>query len=71
VGDSYDNALAESVNGLFKAELVRRHGPWRDQEHLERWIMEWVDWYNNRRPHSWCGDVPPAEYEALLYSGQS
>jgi len=71
VGDSYDNALAESINGLFKAELIRRHGPWRDVEHLERSIMDWVDWYNNRRLHSWCGDVPPAEYEATYYSGQN
>jgi putative transposase len=71
VGDSYDNALAESVNGLFKAELIRRHGPWRDVDHLSLSIMEWVDWHNNRRLHSWCGDVPPAEYEAMYYSGQS
>jgi putative transposase len=70
VGDSYDNALAESVNGLFKAELIRRHGPWRDLAHLERSIMDWVDWYNNRRLHSWCGDVPPAEYEATYNSGE-
>jgi putative transposase len=71
VGDSYDNALAETVNGLFKAELIRRHGPWRDRTHLERSIMDWVDWYNNRRIHSWCGDAPPAEYEATYYNGQS
>jgi putative transposase len=62
--------LAESVNGLFKAELIRRHGPCRDLEHLERSIMDWVDWYNNRRLHSWCGDVPPAEYEASYYNGR-
>jgi Transposase and inactivated derivatives len=70
VGDSYDNALAESVNGLFKAELIRRHGPWRDLEHLEQSIMDWVDWYNNRRLHSWCGAIPPAEYEASYHSGR-
>jgi transposase InsO family protein len=70
VGDSYDNALAETVNGLFKAELVRRHGPWRDLHHLELSIMEWVDWYNQRRLHSWCGNIPPAEYEAMYYNGQ-
>jgi len=71
VGDSYDNALAETVNGLFKAELIRRHGPWRDLHHLELAILEWVDWYNNRRIHGWCGDVPPAEYEATYYNGRT
>jgi putative transposase len=64
VGDSYDNALAETVIGLYKAELVRRHGPWRTLEHLELSTLEWVDWYNHRRLHSWCGNIPPAEYEA-------
>jgi putative transposase len=64
VGDSYDNALAETVIGLYKAELVRRHGPWRTLEHLELSTLEWVDWYNHRRLHSWCGHIPPAEYEA-------
>ena len=71
VGDSYDNALAESVNGLFKAELIRRHGPFRDVDHLTRSIMDWVDWYNNRRLHSWCEYVPPAEFEAMYYNGRS
>lgn len=64
LGDSYDNALAETVIGLYKTELVRRHGPWRTLEHLELSTLEWVDWYNTRRLHSWCGNVPPAEYEA-------
>ena len=64
VGDSYDNALAETVIGLYKTELVRRHGPWRSLEHLELSTLEWVDWYNHRRLHSWCGNIPPAEYEA-------
>lgn len=68
VGDSYDNALAESVIGLYKAELVRRHGPWRNCEHLELATLEWVDWYNQRRLHSWCGNIPPAEYEAIYYN---
>jgi putative transposase len=70
VGDSYDNALAETVIGLYKAELVRRHGPWRTLEHLELSTLEWVDWYNNRRLHSWCGNVPPAEYESSYYAQQ-
>ena len=64
VGDSYDNALAETVIGLYKTELVRRHGPWRNLEHLEVATMEWIDWYNQRRLHSWCANIPPAEYEA-------
>lgn len=68
VGDSYDNALAETVNGLYKTELIRRHGPWRNLEHLELATLEWIDWYNNRRLHSWCGDRPPAEYEAIYYN---
>jgi transposase InsO family protein len=68
VGDSYDNALAETVIGLYKAELVRRHGPWRTIEQLELATLEWVDWYNQRRLHSWCGHIPPAEYEAIYYN---
>jgi putative transposase len=68
VGDSYDNALAETVIGLYKAELVRRHGPWRSVEQLELATLEWVDWYNQRRLHSWCGHIPPAEYEAIYYN---
>jgi putative transposase len=67
VGDSYDNALAESVIGLFKTELHRRHGPWRNLDHLELAILEWVDWFNHRRLHREIGDVPPAEYEATHY----
>ena len=68
VGDSYDNALAETVVGLYKAELVRLHGPWRDLRHLELATLEWVHWYNNRRIHGWCGNIPPAEYEAIYYN---
>ena len=63
-GDSYDNALAETVNGLFKTELIRRRGPWRSLEHVELATAEWVDWWNHTRLHSAIGDVPPAEYEA-------
>lgn len=62
-GDSYDNALAESVNALYKAELVRRRGPWRGLEDLEFATLEWVDWFNNRRLLSVIGYVPPVEYE--------
>ena len=63
-GDSYDNALAESVNGLYKTELVRKQGPWRGLEDLEFATLKWVDWYNHRRLFSALGYVPPAEYEA-------
>ena len=63
-GDSYDNAMAESVIGLYKTELVRRKGPWRNLEDLEFATLEWVDWFNNRRLFSAIGYVPPVEYEA-------
>ena len=65
-GDSYDNALAESVIGLYKAELVRRKGSWRGLDDLEYATLEWVDWFNHRRLFSAIGYVPPAEYEAAL-----
>ncbi|MFC3480600.1 IS3 family transposase [Kocuria carniphila] len=64
-GDSYDNAMAEALNSLFKAELVRNHGPWRDVSHVEVAIAEWVDWYNHRRLHGEIGHVPPVEFEAV------
>jgi putative transposase len=67
VGDSYDNALAESVIGLFKTELIRRQGPWRTLDDLEIAVLEWVDWYNNRRLHSAIGHVPPADAEDHYY----
>lgn len=68
IGDSYDNALAESVNGLYKTELIRRRGPWRHAEHVELETLAWVDWFNNRRLHSELGDIPPTEFEALHYA---
>lgn len=64
-GDSYDNAMAEAFNSLFKAELVRNRGPWRGLDDLEMATVEYIDWYNNRRLHGELGHVPPAEYEAL------
>jgi putative transposase len=67
-GDSYDNALAETVNGLYKAELINRRGPWRSIEQVELATSEWVHWWNTRRLHSACGDVPPAEYEAAYWA---
>ncbi|MDZ5446384.1 IS3 family transposase [Micromonospora sp. 4G57] len=65
VGDSYDNAMAEAFNSLFKAELVRNKGPWRGLDDLEIATVEYIDWYNDRRLHGELGHVPPAEYEAL------
>ena len=66
-GDSFDNAAAESLNGLYKTELIRRQGPWRSLDDVELATLEWVDWYNNRRLHSACNDVPPAEHEQRHY----
>jgi putative transposase len=66
-GDSYDNALAESVIGLFKAEVIRRKGPWRSLEAVEFATLTWVDWFNHRRLLGPIGYVPPAEYEARYY----
>jgi putative transposase len=66
-GDSYDNALAESFNGLFKAELIRHQGPWRGIEDVEHATLDYVDWFNRRRLHGELGMVPPAEYEAIYY----
>ena len=70
VGDSYDNALAESVNGLFKTEVIRRRGPWRNIDEVEFAVLEWVDWFNNRRLLEPIGWVPPAEFEAAYYQRQ-
>ena len=64
---SYDNVLAETVNGLYKTELIHRRGPWRTLDHLEVETAKWVDWWNNRRLHGFCGDIPPAEYEENYY----
>jgi transposase InsO family protein len=61
VGDSYDNALAETVIGLFKTEVIHRRGPWRSVEAVEFATLEWVDWYNNRRLLESIGSIPPAE----------
>ena len=66
-GDSSDNALAESVIGLFKTEVIRRRGPWRTLEAVEFATLEWVDWFNHRRLLGPLGHVPPAEYEARYY----
>lgn len=74
VGDSYDNALAETVNGYYKAELVRgpaRSGPWKTVEDLELATLGWVHWHNTQRLHGYLGDVPPVEYENTFYAVQA
>jgi transposase InsO family protein len=68
VGDSYDNSLAESTIGLFKTELIRRHGPWCTLDEVELATLGWVDWFNHRRLHGEIGDLPPAEFEAAHYT---
>ena len=68
VGDSYDNALAETINGVFKAEVIHRRGPWRSFEVVEYATLEWVDWFNNRRLLEPIGNIPPAEVEANFYA---
>jgi len=67
VGDSYDNALAETINGLFKAEVIWSRGPWKNLEAVEYATLEWVDWFNNRRLLEPIGDIPPAEFEQAYY----
>lgn len=68
VGDSFDNALAETINGLYKAEVIHRRGPWRSFEAVEFATLEWVDWFNHRRLLEPIGNVPPAEAEARYYA---
>lgn len=68
VGDSYDNALAETINGLFKTEVIHRRGPWRNLEAVEFATLAWVDWFNNRRLLEPIGNIPPAEYEMLYWT---
>ena len=70
VGDSYDNALAETINGLYKAEVIHRRAPWRSLEAVEFATLEWVHWFNNRRLLSSIGNMPPAEAEACYYASR-
>ena len=70
VGDSYDNALAETINGLYKTEVIRRRGPWKNIEAIEYATFEWVDCFNNRRLLEPIGNVPPAEFEMSYYQQQ-
>lgn len=68
VGESYDNALAETINGLYKAEVIHRRGPWRSFEAVEYATLEWVDWFNHRRLLEPIGNIPPAEAEEQYYA---
>ena len=70
VGDSYDNALAETINGLYKTECIRQRGPFRNFEMVEFATLEWVDWFNNRRLLEPIGNIPPAEFEEMYYNEQ-
>jgi len=69
-GDSYDNALAESVIGLFKTEVIRREGPWKGVDDVEFATLDWVSWFNDRRLLGPIGDIPPAEFEQMYYQNQ-
>ena len=66
-GDSYDNALAETINGLYKTEIIHRRGPWRTVDEVEYATLEWVDWFNHRRLLEPIGNIPPAELEMAYY----
>jgi putative transposase len=66
-GDSFDNALAETIIGLYKTELIRRRGPWKGLDQVEYATLEWVDWFNHRRLLEPIGHVPPAEFEAAFH----
>ena len=68
VGDSYNDALAETINGLFKAEVIHRCGPWLNFEAVEYATLEWVDWFNNRRLLAHIGHIPPAKAEVNYYA---
>jgi putative transposase len=67
VGDSYDNALAETINGLYKTEVIRHRGPWKTIEEVESATLEWVDWFNHRRLLEAIGYASPAEHEIRCY----
>ena len=68
VGSSYDNALAETINGLYKTELIKPRKPWRTIERRRAGHRRWVDWFNHRRLYEYCGDIPPVELEAAYYA---
>ena len=68
-GDAYDNAMAETINGLYKAEVIWRQGPWKSREEVERATLSWVHWFNTRRLLAPIGNIPPAEFEKAYYAG--
>lgn len=70
VGDAYNNALAETINGLFKAEVIHRRGPWKGLDDVEYGTLEWVHWFNDVRLLETNGYMPPAEFETAYYTGQ-
>lgn len=70
-GDSYDNALAETINGLYKTEVIRQKGPWRGIDQVEFETLSWVDWFNNKRLLEPIGDIPPREFEDLYYEQEN
>jgi transposase InsO family protein len=70
VGDPYNNSLAESINGLYKTEVIRKRGPWKRLEKVEYATLEWVHWFNHKRLLEPIGNIPPAEYEEGYYTGQ-
>ena len=67
VGDSYDNALAETINGLYKTEVIRHRGSWKNIDEVEYATLDWVGWFNNRRILESIGNIPQAEYELMYY----
>lgn len=69
-GNSYDNALGETIYGLYKIELIKPRSPWRTADHVEYATAEWVDWFNHRRLYDYCGDIPPVELESAYYAQQ-
>ena len=71
VGDAYDNAMAETINGLFKTEVIWRRGPWRNREAVEHATLEWVHWFNTKWLLEPIGYIPPAEFEKSYYDGQA
>ena len=71
VGDSYDNALAETIIGLYKTEEIRHKGPWKSIDAVEYATADWVDWFNNRRILTPIGEIPPAEFESMYYQSQT
>jgi len=70
-GDACDNALAETISGLCKTELIRRDGPWKGIDDVEYATLEWLDWFNHCRPLEPIGDIPPAEYEAAYWAAEA